>query len=310
MMRLVAYLSIISGVLSTQTSMLRRKLAETAAECVNTAPHDGLDQGCDAIQPMCFLSTGYEPGADVAGDNCGKCINTIDSTLFADLGCPSEAPLCDAPLGKGGAACLSVSLNPPKCTNTAVYGGVDAGCSRETPICTNSKTGMEVGAHAAGDLCVACLKVFSKAHYRNGFVDYGCGSRLPRCMTSDSADPVTLRTGGKCCTAEGICQTESACPCNRPESIWSKAVAGMNPWNSNDLTCISDSSSITASLFVTGTPLGIGVSEVVLSDSIRWWVCSDQPREARTISEAEGRACYGEVQAATQAMRLSDCLSY
>jgi hypothetical protein len=304
MLRLITFLSLLNKASSTETPSLRRKLAE----CFNTAPHGSLDQGCNEARPICIVSsTGNEPSANVAGDKCGKCINTVESNVFTDLGCSPEAPLCNAPLGLGGDTCLPAL---PQCTNTAAYGGVDVGCSREAPICMNSKTKREVGARAAGDVCTACVKVYSRLHYRFGFADYGCGSQLPRCMTSENGDPVRSRAGAKCCTAKGVCQTESLCPCNRPESVWSKVVAGINPWDSDDLTCLSDTNSITSSLFVTGSPLGIGVSEVELSESDRWWVCSDQPRVSLTISEAEATVCYKEVQAATEVMGLSNCLTY
>lgn len=303
---IITLLSLITSVHATQTSLLRRKLAS----CVNTAPDEGLDEGCDAIHPICLLSNGYEPAANVAGNKCGKCINTINSELFSDLGCSPETPLCDAPSGKGGTVCLAASSSStaPACTNTAANGGVDAGCSGETPICINSKTGKEVGANAPGDVCVACVRVYSRFHYRFGLKDSGCGSSRPRCMTSSNSDPAKLKTGAKCCTAKGSCEAQATCPCNRPDSIWSKVVAGINPWNSSDLSCISSSTS--ASLFVTGTPSGIGTGEVDLSDTVRWWVCSDQPKVSLTITEAEGRACLAEVQAATKVMGVSECLSY
>ena len=289
-----------SRVDATQPTLRRKVLSA----CVNTAPHDGVDQGCDddVTLPICLLASGKEPAANVAGEKCGTCINTVNSNAFADLGCSAEFPLCDAPFGTGGTAC--VAATEPKCTNSAAYGGVDAGCSRDTPLCTNSKTGKEVGANVAGDVCGACLKVYTRLHYRFGFADYGCGLNYPRCMTATNSDPARRKAGAQCCTAAGNCERPSACPCNLPDSIWNKVVvAGINPWNSNDLTCLADATS--ASLFVTGTPSGIGTSALEFSES---WVCSDQPRVSRTISEAEGKACLAEVQAATKAMGLSECL--
>jgi hypothetical protein len=304
MLRFITFLSLVNNAFAAETPALRRR----PAECVNTAPHGRIDQGCDETRPICLVSsTANEPAANVAGNKCGKCINTVESNSFTDLGCSSETPICNAPLGLGGDTCLPAL---PHCTNTAAYGGVDAGCSRETPLCINSKTKKEVGARAQGDVCAACVKVYSRLHYRFGFTDYGCSAQLPRCMTSENKDPARSRAGAKCCTAQGVCQTQSLCPCNRPESVWSKVVAGINPWNSNDLTCLSDTNSFTASLFVTGTPLGIGVSEVELSESDSWWVCSDQPRVSLTINEAEATACYQELQAAIKVMGLPGCLTY
>ena len=67
---------------------------------------------------MCIKENGDEPAAVIGGDKCAKCINTVASNVYKDMGCTDDKPVCildsktnQAPfLGKAGFSCVENNL--------------------------------------------------------------------------------------------------------------------------------------------------------------------------------------------------------
>jgi len=190
--------------------------------CINDAPFDGLDDGCNADFPLCAMSDDYEPAAHVAGDHCGKCHNIWDTDEFVDFGCTADKPSCDAGLGLIGMQCLPAKvIPPPVCRNTGAFGAKDETCTDEAPICYDATSQQEVGSFVGGTGCARCLNSFVNEYHQYGIPDYGCPTDQPRCVMTDGNDPDLNKVGSRCCPAGGCLVT---CPCNSPNTFFDFAL--------------------------------------------------------------------------------------
>jgi len=128
---------------------------------------------------MCLLNDGNQPSAQVMGDYCGKCINTVDSDTEIDMGCMAERPHCDVTLGLGGLECLALpmsSSDTTPCVNDAPFGELDEDCTADFPLCTMSDS-HEPAVHVAGDYCGKCRNIWDM----DTVVDLGCMAEEPHC---------------------------------------------------------------------------------------------------------------------------------
>ena len=89
------------------------------SDCKNTATFDSMDQGCSVDSPICVKRSTQEPPFFEDGTHCVPCINTQKSDLYANLGCPPNAPQCvllqddgttkSPALNYAGAKCVAAS---------------------------------------------------------------------------------------------------------------------------------------------------------------------------------------------------------
>jgi len=166
---------------SVSSHKLRGATTERSLDsvCTNTADYAQVDEGCRSDLPMCFLNDGNQPSAQVMGDYCGKCINTVDSDTETDMGCMAAAPRCNAALGLGGMECLALpmsSRDTTPCVNNAPFGELDEACTSEFPLCARLD-GNEPAADVAGDYCGKCRNIWDT----DTVPDLGCTATEPHC---------------------------------------------------------------------------------------------------------------------------------
>jgi len=147
--------------------------------CTNTADYAQVDEGCRSDLPMCFLNDGNQPSAQVMGDYCGKCINTVDSDTETDMGCTAAKPRCHAALGLGGMECLALpmsSRDTTPCVSNVPFGELDEDCTLEFPFCT-MLDGNDPATNVASDYCGKCHKFWDT----DMVPDLGCMVMEPHC---------------------------------------------------------------------------------------------------------------------------------
>jgi len=260
--------------------------------CNNTAPHDSRDAGCPEDLPMCFLSDGGLPSANVSGDFCGKCLNVFPGN-YKDLGCTDENPRCiltdgnDPWLGSGGMVCAPAVVPPGiPCTNDQSHGGKDMGCTSAYPICTNPDTKQEASSWDSG-VCARCVNSFTA-----GFADYGCPSDSPRCSLDDGTEPGLLFLGTKCCPAEGCVK----CPCTGISPGWDAFVNGkLNPPFKPGVTgsCNQNASDKEIVIIAQWNTGGLFVVGGVTTDQCNYGLCWDLSNKfaLTRLTKAEGENC-------------------
>jgi len=169
--------------------------------CTNTDWNGGLDTGCTDILPNCVSDEGFDIPYLATGAKCVKCVNSVTSAAFTDMGCTTSAPICaldsataDPPNSGAGTQC--VALSDSNCLNDGVHGGKDTGCPTDRPICLGPN-GKEPAADVRGDQCVRCVNAFNS--YTNA--DFGCDNANPVCTIATGEKPEVGAAGAHCAVA-------------------------------------------------------------------------------------------------------------
>ncbi|MCA9514704.1 MAG: tandem-95 repeat protein, partial [Myxococcales bacterium] len=179
----------------------------TCAACRDTATGAGVDLGCVAASPLCI-------GSGTSSAHCDPCVD--DHTgLTQDTGCTAALPLCNT-AAAGGPKCVACTQNSDcasgvcnvgtgqcvLCQDTAIGGGLDAGCTATYPICQGSGT--------SNATCVACVDDHSVP-----VPDSGCAVVAPVCQVNGPTGPtcVPCLADGDCAT--GVCElgSHTCIPC-------------------------------------------------------------------------------------------------
>lgn len=171
----------------------------------DTAPMDGIDDGCTTLRPHCVISaSGSACVACLMDADCGDGLECTTDTCVSNLCVNAPSPVgtsCAGGICDGTA--LATSCAP--CLDDASGTTTDTGCTAATPFCDTS------GAVA---ICVGCVDDAA-----GGTTDSGCTAAAPLCDTSGAApvcigcvDDALRGTDSGCGAAAPVCDASSGTP--------------------------------------------------------------------------------------------------
>ncbi len=212
----------------------------TCVPCHDDAAAGSIDDGCDMAAPAC-LGTGDSAtcvecvaDADCGGDAVcapdNTCVPCHDDAAAGgiDDGCDDALPAC---IGAGtSATCVACAADADcetgevcdpsnacvPCHDSAMTGGVDNGCSDDTPACVGTAanaTCVECEADSecdAGEVCApdnVCVTCHDDM--AAGEIDDGCSAGMPACLVDTSVMPAA----SSCveCIADADCGGDLVC---------------------------------------------------------------------------------------------------
>ncbi|MCC6621171.1 MAG: tandem-95 repeat protein [Deltaproteobacteria bacterium] len=183
---------------------------KTCFPCTDTAELAAIDDGCNALDPICDERRQTRV--------CTECIDDQPAGGADDLGCTTAEPACNES-AVGGPTCVECLVDQDcnsgfvcntsntcvPCYDSAAGAGQDRGCTVDVtePICDVALT---------PDTCVECVN-----NRAPGLTDTGCTEAKPSCDTTvDPFDPVCVQCLTDAdCRGTGVCDlvTRACVPC-------------------------------------------------------------------------------------------------